>query len=49
MSISAFDPCETSTNETADRRRFGVIETRLTGPTVVPRMRCHWANRYYAY
>jgi hypothetical protein len=26
-----------------------VVEPRLTGPTVVPRMRCHWAKRYYAY
>jgi hypothetical protein len=26
-----------------------VVEPRLTGPTVVPRMRCRWAKRYYAY
>jgi hypothetical protein len=26
-----------------------VVEPRLTGPTVVPRMRCHWVKRYYAY
>jgi hypothetical protein len=24
-----------------------VVEQRLTGPTVVPRMNCHWAKRYY--
>jgi hypothetical protein len=26
-----------------------VVEQRLTGPTVVPRSRCHWVKRYYAY
>ena len=26
-----------------------VVEQRLTGPTVVPRMNCRWAKRYYAY
>jgi hypothetical protein len=24
-----------------------VVEQRLTGPTVVPRMNCRWAKRYY--
>lgn len=24
-----------------------VVERRLTGPTVVPRMNCRWAKRYY--
>jgi hypothetical protein len=23
------------------------VEQRLTGPTVVPRMNCRWAKRYY--
>ena len=23
------------------------VERRLTGPTVVPRMNCRWAKRYY--
>jgi len=26
-----------------------VVEPRLTGPTVVPHMRCRWAKRYYSY
>jgi hypothetical protein len=25
-----------------------VVEQRLTGPTVVPRMNCRWAKRYYS-
>jgi hypothetical protein len=25
------------------------VEPRLTGPTVVPKMRCQWVKRYYAY
>jgi hypothetical protein len=26
-----------------------VVEPRLSGPTVVPHMRCRWAKRYYSY
>jgi hypothetical protein len=25
------------------------VEPRASGPTVVPRMSCRWAKRYYAY
>jgi hypothetical protein len=25
------------------------VESRLTGPTVVPIQRCRWAKRYYSY
>jgi hypothetical protein len=25
------------------------VEPRLTGPTIVPHMRCQWVKRYYAY